>query len=55
MARQHPRYTAEQWADLIKEQQARGDPIVVFCARKGTGASTFTKWRRRFQDGSNVS
>jgi hypothetical protein len=55
MARQHQRYTAEQWADLIKEQQASGDPIEVFCARKRIGASTFTKWRRRFQDGWNVS
>ena len=51
MARQHQRYTAEQWADLIKEQQASGDPIEVFCARKRIGASTFTKWRRRFQEG----
>ena len=51
MARQHQRYTAEQWADLIREQQASGDPIDVFCARKRIGASTFSKWRRRFQDG----
>ena len=51
MARQHRRYTAQQWSDLIKEQQACGDPIDVFCSRKGVGASTFTKWRRRFLDG----
>ena len=51
MARQHQRYTTEQWADLIREQQASGDPIDLFCARKRIGTSTFSKWRRRFQAG----
>lgn len=51
MARQNQRYSAQQWADLIREQQASGDPIDVFCARKRIGTSTFTKWRRRFQEG----
>lgn len=50
MARQHRRFTAQQWAGLIKEQQVCGDSIDVFCARKRIGVSTFTKWRRRFQD-----
>ena len=50
MARQQRRFTAHQWAGLIKEQQDCGDSIDVFCARKRVGTSTFTKWRRRFQD-----
>lgn len=55
MARQHQRYTAQQWSDLIREQQGCGDSIDVFCARKRIGTSTFTKWRRRFRDGWDLS
>ena len=51
MAQQHRRFTAQQWADPINEQQAGGDSIDVFSTRKRLGVSTFTKWRRRFQDG----
>lgn len=54
MAQQHLRFTAQQWADLIKEQLACGDSIDVFCARKRVGVSTFTKWRRRFHDGWEI-
>lgn len=54
MARRQRRFTAQQWAGLIKEQQDCGDSIDVFCARKRVGTSTFTKWRRRFQDGWEV-
>ena len=50
MAQQQRRFTAQQWAGLIKEQQDCGDSIDVFCARKRVGTSTFAKWRRRFQD-----
>ena len=52
MARHHRRYSAEQWATLISEQQTCGDPIDVFCVRKGVGVSTFAKWRRRLLRGS---
>ena len=55
MARRQRRYTAQQWAGLIKEQQDCGDPIDVFCARKQVGTSTFTRWRRRFLDESEAS
>ena len=50
MARQQRRFTAQQWAGLIKEQTACGDSIDVFCMRKRIGVSTFNKWRRRFED-----
>lgn len=50
MARQNRRFTAQQWAALIKEQRVCGDAIDVFCARKRVGVSTFNKWRRRIQD-----
>lgn len=52
MARRNKRYTEQQWAELITEQEASGDPIDVFCVRKGVGTSTFAKWRRRLLDGS---
>lgn len=54
MARHQKRYTAQQWSDLILEQQACGDSVDVFCARKRVGTSTFSKWRRRFQDERGV-
>lgn len=50
MERHKKRYTAQQWSDLILEQQACGESVDVFCARKRIGASTFSKWRRRLQD-----
>lgn len=50
MARHQKRYTAQQWSDLILEQQDCGESVDIFCARKRIGASTFSKWRRRFQD-----
>lgn len=55
MARKHKRYTAQQWANLINEQQASGVPVDVFCVRKGVGTSTFTKWRRRLLDDADPS
>lgn len=55
MARRQRRYTAQQWAGLIKEQQDCGDSVDVFCARKQVGTSTFTRWRRRFLDESPAS
>ena len=41
MAQQHRRFTTQQWADLIKEQQAYGVSIDVFCTRNRLGVSTF--------------
>lgn len=54
MARHQKRFTAQQWSDLILEHQACGESVEVFCARKRIGASTFSKWRRRFQDERDV-
>lgn len=54
MARHQKRYTAQQWSDLVLEQQACGEPVDVFCARKRIGASTFSKWRRRLRDERDV-
>lgn len=53
MARRNNRLTAQQWAKLVTEQEASGDPIDVFCLRKGVGKSTFAKWRRRLLDNSS--
>ena len=39
------RRSASEWAALVSEFQASGEPEAVFCERKGLALGTFRKWR----------
>lgn len=43
------RYSAEQWAEWISEQQKSGQSIAEFCSWRGVSANTFYLWRRRLE------
>ena len=42
--------TREQWAALVKEQEASGQSQRAFCAARGIGQSTLRYWRRRLEE-----
>ena len=43
------RYSAEQWAEWISEQQESGQSIAEFCSWRGVSANTFYLWRRKLE------
>lgn len=43
------RYSAEQWAEWISEQQESEQSIAEFCNCRGVSANTFYLWRRRLE------
>lgn len=49
MVRERPRGEAK-WRARIKEQEQSGEPIRVFCERRGIERSGFYAWRRRFRE-----
>lgn len=38
---------ADQWRELIAQQQDSGLSIAAFCAQRGVAASTFFAWRQK--------
>jgi|WetSurSiteA1Bulk_404760.scaffolds.fasta_scaffold221085_1 transposase-like protein len=47
------RLTAEQWRDLLANQEASGQSHTEFCRQHGISASTYFVWRRKLGlDGS---
>ncbi|MFN8705985.1 MAG: IS66 family insertion sequence element accessory protein TnpA [Planctomyces sp.] len=43
------RYSAEQWAEWISEQQESEQSIAEFCSWRGVSANTFYLWRRKLE------
>lgn len=54
MTRQRqPRQSAEQWSQLITQQQISGLPIAQFCREHDIAYASFCQWRRRLA--ANIS
>ena len=49
-ATRNKRRTTAQWQALLTDQAQSGLSVRAFCAKRGIGYSTFSKWKARLAD-----